>query len=114
MMFVGQPTPFGIVVAAGINPEFTGAKRDKVYFAFHDFSGGYILRQAFNVIYNMELENDPRVPVWNDWLTKNFGTLSFFEEVYDDHTDAAADDEANEVSAQKSAAAGKWVQRELL
>jgi len=113
-MFVGENTPFGIIAAAGVNPEFIGTKRDKVYFAFRDFSGGYILRQAFNVMWHMEQAKDPRFQAWDAWLTKTFGPLSFAEEFDVEDTDAAADDETNEVSEKKSAAAGKWVQRALL
>ena len=112
-MFVGENTPFGTIRAAGINPEFTGSKRDKVYFAFRS-DDGYVLLQAWNVIYHMEQENDPRVNRWNEWLTSQFGPLSFEEEYDVEPTDAAADDEPNEVSAKKFAAAGKWVQRALL
>jgi len=112
-MFVGQETPYGIIKAAGINPAFTGSKRDKVYFAF--FGGdGYILRQAFNVMWHMQQENDPRVEIWDRWLTSQFGPLTFTEEFDVEDTNAAADDEQSGAMEKKSAAAVKWVQRALL
>jgi len=111
-MFVGEQTPYGVIIAAGINPNFTGSKRDKVYFAFRS-DEGYILRQAFNVMWHMLQDNDPRFPIWDAWLTSQFGPLTFLEEFVED-TLAAADDDANEVSEKKSAAAEKWTQRVLL
>src|SRR3982751_5840272 len=112
-MFVGQETPYGVIVAAGINPNFGGSKRDKVYFAFRDDDHGYILRQAFNVMWHMLQANDPRFPIWDKWLTAQFGPLSFVEEPVND-TSAAADDEPSEANAITIAAAAKWVQHVLL
>lgn len=132
--FVGFMTYYGPIVDAGFDERIKGSKADQFSFAI-DYGYGPVyfgcpvwMSPACAIIDCManEPEKYPYAVEWREWFYRKLGLTTWQKHARDgygsdddygldgEHTDAAADDEPNEVSVKKSAAGGKWVQRALL